>query len=135
MAMGFGNELLDRVYTECFKPAVAQTGFELRRLDEEPRAGLIDNRLRVEIRRSRFLIAELTGQNLGAYWESGFAEGLGLPVIYSCQKDEFERGKVHFDTNHQLAVPWEESALSNAGSRLKEAIRATLPTEANMSDD
>jgi hypothetical protein len=77
IAMPFGDSFLDKVFSECFRPAVAVTGFDLRRLDTHPKAGSIDDRLRVEIRGARFLIAELTGANPGAYWEAGFAEGLG----------------------------------------------------------
>ena len=37
MAMPFGNDVLDRMYRDCFKPAVDATGFDLRRIDEAPR--------------------------------------------------------------------------------------------------
>ncbi|MGA3282380.1 MAG: hypothetical protein ABSD50_15535 [Smithella sp.] len=90
MAMPFGNQKLDEIYKH-FKNAIAQTGFDLQRIDEKPKAGLIDDRLRVEIRTSRFLIAELTEENRGAYWEAGFAEGMGRPVIYSCEKTYFKQ--------------------------------------------
>jgi nucleoside 2-deoxyribosyltransferase len=63
---------------------VAATGFILRRLDDEPKAGLIDDRMRAEIQASRFVIVDLTHMNRGAYWEAGYAEGLGKPVIYTC---------------------------------------------------
>lgn len=134
MAMPFGNSELDRVFTDCFEPAVEATGFELRRLDSEQRAGLIDDRLRVEIRTSRFMIAELTNDNLGAYWEAGFSEGLGRPVIYTCKKAFFVENKTHFDTNHHLTVLWDLSDLSEATEQLKATIRATLPAEAKMTE-
>jgi hypothetical protein len=63
MAMPFRNSQLDQVFKECFKPAVYDTGFELRRLDEGQPAGLIDDQLRVRIRTSWFLVAELTTEN------------------------------------------------------------------------
>jgi len=50
MAMKFGRSATDKLFRECLKPAVAQTGFELRRLDENPKAGLIDLRMEVLIR-------------------------------------------------------------------------------------
>jgi hypothetical protein len=134
MAMPFGNPQLDELFLKHWKAAVLQTGFELRRVDESPRAGLIDDRLRVEIRRARFLICELTGENRGAYWEAGFAEGLQKPVIYLCEKSQFERQKTHFDTNHHLTVVWEKSEIRNAEEQLKATIRATLPAEAKLSD-
>jgi hypothetical protein len=84
MAMQFNDEELNAVVETIFRPAVEATGFELRVLSDVPKAGLIDDRLRVEIRRSRFLIADLTHRNPGAYWEAGFGEGLGKEVIYTC---------------------------------------------------
>lgn len=134
MAMPFGDRTLDEVYQKCFKRAVAATGFELRRLDEEAPAGLIDNRLRVEIRRSRLLIAELTNDNSGAYWEAGFTEGLGRPVIYTYERDYFDQHKTHFDTNHCKTIVWSQSELDAAAEELKATIRATLPTEALLDD-
>jgi hypothetical protein len=104
MAMPFNDPLLDRVFIECFKPAVARAGFELRRIIDRPSAGLIDNRLRAEIRKSRFLVCELTRANAGAYWEAGFAEGLSRPVVYTCQSTFFKSEGTHFDTNHCHAV-------------------------------
>lgn len=135
MAMKFGEPDLDQMFSQCFKPAVKATGFELYRLDEIPRAGLIDDRLRVEIRTCRFLIADLTHDNAGAYWEAGFAEGLGKPVIYACEKSKFESQKTHFDTNHHLTVIWDKENPQMASEQLKATIRATLPDEAKLTDE
>jgi nucleoside 2-deoxyribosyltransferase len=132
--MKFGDEELDKIFAKCFKPAVEQTGFELIRLDEKPRAGLIDDQLRVEIRSSRFLIADLTHGNFGAYWEAGYAEGLGKPVIYTCEKAVFDNQEIHFDTNHHLTVLWNADNLEEAAKRLKSTIRATLPADAKLDD-
>jgi hypothetical protein len=135
MAMKFGDEPLDIIVENFIKPAVEQTGFQLIRLDDTPHAGLIDDRLRVEIRTSRFLIADLTHGNAGAYWEAGFAEGLGKPVIYTCEKSKFEMDKTHFDTNHHLTVIWDTENPGEAAERLKATIRATIPDEAKLTDD
>ena len=133
MAMDFGNPTLDKVYKH-FKVAIEQTGFDLRRIDERPKAGLIDDRLRVEIITSRFLIADLTKENRGAYWEAGFAEGLGRPVIYTCKKAHFNHASTHFDTNHHLTVQWEVGKIDKALDELKAIIRVTLPDEAKLQD-
>jgi hypothetical protein len=50
MAMKYGDTTLDSVVDKAFRPALRKTGFSLQRLDEAPKAGLIDDRLRVEIR-------------------------------------------------------------------------------------
>jgi len=136
MAMKYGDEQLDKIVEEVFKPAVKQTGFDLFKLVDRPQpAGLIDDILRVEIQTSRFLIADLTHNNLGAYWEAGYAEGLGKPVIYTCEKSKFEKDPPHFDTNHHLTIPWDEKNIEEAAAKLKATIRATLPEQAKLTDD
>jgi hypothetical protein len=57
MAMQFDREM-DRVVKDCFKPAVARTGFELRVLTDGQPAGLIDDQLRVRLRTARVVIAD-----------------------------------------------------------------------------
>lgn len=133
MAMKFGNDDLDKMFNSYFRPAVSATGFTLMRLDDEPRAGLIDDRLRVEIQTSKFLIADLTYGNNGAYWEAGYAEGLGKSVIYTCSQEHFDEAGTHFDTNHHLTVIWDKTNPQGAVDQLKATIRATIP-EAKMEE-
>ncbi|MHB8885377.1 MAG: hypothetical protein ACYC5H_09860 [Methylovirgula sp.] len=140
MAMKFGDPELNSIVENHFKPAVQRAGFELRLLSDGQPAGLIDDQLRVRLRTSRFTIADLTHANNGAYWEAGFAEGLGRPVVYTCRKKEWdeldERGrrKAHFDTNHLATVIWDPANPDEAAQRLTAMIRATLPAEAKMTD-
>ncbi|MFK5971449.1 MAG: hypothetical protein QM487_15215 [Candidatus Marithrix sp.] len=134
MAMQFGETELDNIVSDIFKPSVEQTGFELIKLDDNPKAGLIDDRLRVEIQSSDFIIADLTHDNLGAYWEAGYAEGMGKPVIYTCKKQKFDEEKTHFDTNHHLTIRWDKNDPEKAGEELKATIRATLPDLARLKD-
>lgn len=135
MAMKFGVHTLNEILEDVFKPAVKLTGFDLQILSDAPKAGLIDDRLRVEIQASDFIIADLTHNNLGAYWEAGYAEGLGKPVIYTCEKSKFDEEKTHFDTNHHLTITWDTSNLQQAGEDLKATIRATLPHLAKQEDE
>jgi hypothetical protein len=132
MAMQFGDDELNRAVKDCFAPAIKRAGFELRVLTEKQPAGLIDDQLRVALRTSRFVVADLTHGNNGAYWEAGFAEGLGRPVIYTCRKKEWHEKKTHFDTNHLVTIIWESSDLIGAAERLTATVRATLPAEAKM---
>lgn len=134
IAMKFGDEVLNEIVDSTFKPSVKQAGFDLIKLDDEPKAGLIDDRLRVEIQSSQFLIADLSHDNPGAYWEAGYAEGLGKPVIYTCIKEKFEKDKTHFDTNHHLTIIWDPENPDDTGKSLKATIRATFPGVAKMND-
>lgn len=125
--MPYGEPEIETIVDDWFWPAVAEKGFRLVRLDDEPRAGIIDNRLWVEIRRSRRLIADITHENRGAIGEAGFAEGLGMPVIYTCKNGEME-GK-HFDIRNCQAVIWDLDEPQAAAEALKATIRNSLPDE------
>lgn len=109
MAMQFDEKQIDFINKEV-KPIVKETGFHLKLLPEfDLKENLIDDRLRVAIKKSRFIICDLTHGNRGAYWEAGYAEGLGLPVIYICEKGSLnDKTKVHFDVNHQQILLWEK---------------------------
>lgn len=135
LAMKFNDAELDEMVRRHMRPAVEKTGFAVRRLDDEPRAGLIDDRLRLEIRLARFLLADLTHANNGAYWEAGYAEGLGKPVIYLCKKAVFDDPgqRPHFDTNHHLTITWDGPTIADDMERLKATIRFSIP-EARQSD-
>jgi hypothetical protein len=86
MAMKFGDAELNTALDKCFRVAVRRAGFELKVLSDAQAAGLIDDQIRSGILAARFVIADLTHGSRGAYWEAGFAEGLGLPVIYTCKE-------------------------------------------------
>jgi hypothetical protein len=111
MAMKFGEPKLEHVFDNCLKSAVDKTGYDIRPVNhpQHQQAGLIDDRLRVAIKSARFVIADLTHNNNGAYWEAGYGEGLGKPVIYTCDKSVFDqrKGGTHFDTNHHLTILWD----------------------------
>lgn len=130
LALQFNGEL-NQSFKDRLKEAVSETGFVLNTVDEEPRAGLIDDKIRLDIRNSRFVIADLTDGNKGAYWEAGFANGLGKEVIYMC-KDEVMNNETspnnpHFDVSHHQCILWSEDHFENAVKKLKDTIRYTFP--------
>ncbi len=133
MAMPFGDARLDEIYLNWFKPACQAVGFELRRVDERPEAGIINNKMMVDIRKSRFVIAELTKENRGVYWEAGFAEGLNRPVIYTCDEQYKDKNPLHFDIRQHHTVFWTDHNLKDAAKNLVITIQATVP-EAKLID-
>lgn len=135
MALKFGQADLNHVIEECFRPAVVRTGFELRILTDKQPAGIIDNQMRAAILASRFVISDLTHGSPGAYWEGGYGEGLGLPVIYTCAKSTWQKEKTHFDTNHLKTIIWDPAELKQAGDELTATIRATLRAGAKQTDE
>ena len=57
-----------------------------------------------EIKACKFLVADLTSQNPGVYYEAGYAKALGKTVIFTCQEKDFET--VHFDIKQTQIVIW-----------------------------
>ena len=76
-----------------------------------------------EIREAKFVIAELTGHNNGAYFEAGYALGLGKEVIQICSKSKFgEDG--HFDVKQINTILWDDT--DDLIKKLVARIKATI---------
>ena len=103
------DEDMEAPYEKGIRPAVEAAGYAPMRIDRKPDVIKIDDEIIAEIRRSRFLVADFTHGDGGArgnvYYETGFAYGLGLPVIYTCRNDLVE--KLHFDTRQYYHIAWE----------------------------
>ena len=127
IAMQFNESDLDDFVQNVVKPTVkTATGYDLVDMRDVPTAGVIDNIMRMRIREARFVIADLTHDNNGAYWEAGYAEGLGKPVIYICEQKKFNKKKSHFDTNHCTTVPWSRADVERFQLELAATLRQSL---------
>ena len=127
IAMPFEDSELDPFVKNVVKPAVKEgIGYDLVDMRDVARAGVIDNIMRTRIRDAAFVIVELTHDNPGAYWEAGYAEGLGKPVIYICEKAKFDLKKTHFDTNHCTTVPWSKDDADGFRQALIDTLRRSL---------
>lgn len=61
------------------------------RVDKEPHIDRIDAKIIADIKDSLFLVADVTRQKQGVYFEAGFALGLKLPVISSVREDDLKK--------------------------------------------
>jgi hypothetical protein len=95
VAMSFSDDLKS-VWEGPSYNAIKKAGYKPYRVDAEPHSDRIDVRIISEIKNSRFVVADVTQQKHGVYFEAGYALGLGLPVLWCVRKDDL--GKVHFDT-------------------------------------
>lgn len=95
IAMSFDSSL--RETREAIRNGIKEAGYDAFFMDEHyPESEqTINDAIISEIKRSRFLVADFTGQNNGAYFEAGYALGRGLKVIYCCEEEDFK--KSHFD--------------------------------------
>jgi nucleoside 2-deoxyribosyltransferase len=104
VAMAFSAELKP-TWEIGIRPALIKAGFKPYRVDAEPHIERIDTKIVTEIKNSRFLVADVTLQRPGVYFEAGYALGLGLPVFWCVRKDDLVN--VHFDTRQYNHIAWE----------------------------
>ncbi|MBK9334940.1 MAG: hypothetical protein IPM96_21700 [Ignavibacteria bacterium] len=106
IAMWFDAEM-NEVYYNGFKKAILDSGYEPMKIDFKEHNNKIDDEIIAEIRNSGFMVADFTGHRGGVYYEAGFAHGLGIPVIWTCRKSDFDN--LHFDTRQYNHIEWESS--------------------------
>ncbi len=104
VAMWFTAEL-NEAYDQGIKPAIERAGYKPLRIDRVEHSDRIDDRILLEINRSRFLVADFSGHRQGVYFEAGYALGQKKPVIWACKKKYL--GKVHFDTRQYNHIVWD----------------------------
>jgi hypothetical protein len=121
VAMWF-DENLKEIFTNGINPLEEDTGFEMYRVDQEPFNEKICDRIIAEIKKSRFLIADVTGLRHAVFFEAGYAMGLGLPVIFTCKEGTEMEGC--FDTRQYNHIVWENA--EDLKSKLKDRILATI---------
>jgi hypothetical protein len=125
VAMWFHDSTND-AYLKGIAPALAATGYTPIRIDKKEHNNKIDDEIIAEIRRSRFLIADFTCEpkNVrgGVYYEAGFAQGLGIPVIWTCKDTAIN--DLHLDTRQYAHIVWK--APSDLYLQLKNRIGATI---------
>ncbi|PHS27740.1 MAG: hypothetical protein COA85_04580 [Robiginitomaculum sp.] len=96
---------------EGFERAIENSGYRPLCINKKETINKIDDEIIAEIRRSRFVVADFTSEpdkpRGGVYYEAGFAQGLNIPVIWTCHKDNIDH--VHFDTRQFNHIVWEKA--------------------------
>lgn len=128
---------MDKVYSESIKPAIENNQRPQRlksvKIDNIHHNDDVVDRIIAEIHRSKFVVVDLTGYRGGVYYEAGFAEGLGLPVIYTCNREwlkgnhEKNIPSVPFDTSHKNILAWDYDKLEEFKTKLTDRINAIIP--------
>ena len=114
-----------KAYDAGFAPAIDAAGFDPFVIRDGEFLGKICDRIVAEIRRSRFLVADVTGGRLAVAFEAGFAMGLGLPVIWTCREDAGDMISNNFDVRQYNHIVWKDH--DDLKERLLRRIQATIP--------
>lgn len=118
VAMQFGDKT--KRLREAIRKGVSEAGYNAIFIDEVEHNNLITPELLKYIRDSKFVVVDLTYENKGAYFEEGYALGIGKAVIQLCQKDT----SLHFDIAQKNTIIWENE--EDIPKRLANRIRATI---------
>ena len=124
VAMAF-DPTLDPAHDEGIRPAVEACGLAVVRVDKIEHNGVVTDLILGEIRRAQLVVADVSLQRQGVYFEAGFAIALGRTVIWSCRDTDLPN--VHFDTRQYSHVVWATPA--DLRAKLEARIRATVPIQ------
>ena len=127
---------MNQMHREGIEPAICDAGYRPRQINDKGFTGGVVDEILAEIRKSKFVVADLTscgkciacekcehiGARGGVYFEAGFALGLGKTVFLTCRKDRAKA--VHFDIDHLNRIEWETP--EDLREKLKNSILAVL---------
>ena len=129
VAMSF-DPSLDEAWSRGLAPALRAGGLKPLRIDQKEHNEKICDLIIAEVRKSGLLVADFTQNRSGVYFEAGLAFGLGIPVIWTCEKSFFEEEGVHFDTRQYNHILWESP--EDLKERLENRLKATVPRLTSM---
>ncbi len=131
VAMMFSDETAS-IYESVYKPVIHSLNYAAMRIDEKEFNGSIIGEITSEITNSVALIADLTGNRGGVYYEAGIARGLQLcnhpiKLILTCQRDFFNKEKVHFDVSGDNIILYD--GINDLSGKLKARLQTVLNGE------
>ena len=129
VAMAFNDDT--KPTREAIRKAIQEAKFSDKFIDEIIHNQQIVPYMMRLIRDCRFLIMDITEPNYGAYYEAGYALGLGKEVIITCRQDIFSKKiykdeleekalKPHFDIVQRQILVWENG--KDLSAKLKQWI-------------
>lgn len=126
VAMRFSSDL-QSVYENGYKPVCERLGLNAVRIDEQHYTGSIIDQIRKYISNAIFMIADLTHNCSGVYYEAGIASGLRMckhpiQIIWTCHKKEFDKDGVHFDVRSDNILLYDD--IDDLKERLSKRLQA-----------
>ena len=122
VAMSFASKM-DDAWLKGIKKAIESIGYHPVRIDEFQHTNDISSEIHDQIKKAKFVVADLTDQNNGVYYEAGYAKGKGKDIFYTCRRDHKEN--IHFDIRQYNCIFWEND--EELKSELQKRIEAVKP--------
>lgn len=130
IAMPFDRADTDNIYKLVYKKILRTLKITEVRVDMKEHNKNINDFIIEEIKKSDFIISDLTYARPSVYYESGYGERV-IPIIYTVRKDHFKPKSddpngnlaVHFDVSMRNIIFWEDDMLSIFSKKLDKRIR------------
>jgi len=91
---------------EAIEEGIRKAGYTPHVMNKSEHNNQIVPEILYQIKQSKFVVAEFSTNNNGAYYEAGYASGLGKEVIHICNKNNFGK-EGHFDIKQKSTILWE----------------------------
>lgn len=90
--------------------AITTSGYIPMCIKDEHFSGRIMDKALGEIRSSKFLVVDLTGQRASVFFEAGFAHGIGLDIIYVYRDEPEVDSPLDFYVKHYQCYRYKDSS-------------------------
>jgi len=126
--MPFSNSFND-IYHLAIKQAVESCGLFCQRVDEQHFTESILEMIISNIKRARFIIADMTNCNPNVFYEVGYAHALEKPIIFLTQDDP---NKIPFDLKQKPHIVYNEKEIRILKTDLEERLKGLLEQEIGL---
>ena len=135
VAMAFNSPETEFIYLNFIEKILKDMSINSRRVDKLNHQDRIDQRIRSEIEKADFVIADLTYARPSVYYEAGYAERiLNKAVIYTMAQDHLGKQvsdrygnfRVHFDLQNANIITWSIQDLNKFSEDLEKRIRFVI---------
>jgi hypothetical protein len=118
------------VYDLGIKPAALDCGLVCERIDEQHFTESILERIVAQIRRARFVVADMTGNNPNVLFEAGYAHALAKPIIF-CTRETAET--IPFDLRHMPYIVY-QGDLEILRRQLQDRLQGLLEQQVGLEE-
>jgi len=122
IALWFENPNGDKII-KCMNDGIREAGYEPVCIKGSYFSGKIMDKALAEIKKSKFIVIDLTGERSSVFFEAGFAFALDKDIIYVCDKSEKGEFKdfyaKHFQCYFYEGVDLKETIKDAINARIK----------------
>ena len=126
----FDGERYDQRFFDIIKPVVESCQLEAYRVDQDPSAEVIIDRVMEKIKSAAIVIAEISTDRPNVWFELGYAVALSKPIIMMCDSI---RTEIPFDIRHQNILFYRTNSSSDFDA-LKHNLRERIVSKIGIQE-